>query len=71
LQKNVLYEIRLNRCILGRLSAHSYNSLLTGEPLVAEGGRASKPFWGRDQAAKMLNWSNGSAITRSPKWCRR
>jgi len=44
--------------MLGRTSAHSYNSLLTGTLLIAVGGRAIRPFWARDQAARVLR-SNG------------
>jgi len=36
--------------------------MLTGELLVAVGGRASRPLWGRDQAARVLKWSNRLAI---------
>jgi|GEM_PF-1825877 hypothetical protein len=48
-------EIRLKWCFWGALSTHCYNTLLTGELLVAEGGRASRPLWGRDQAARVLS----------------
>jgi len=49
--------------MLGGLSAHSYNSEVTGELLVAEGGRASDPLWGSDQAARVLKWSNRFGIS--------
>jgi len=45
---------RTDRCILGSLSAHSYNTLLTGELLVAVGGRGEHLRWGREQAARVL-----------------
>jgi len=61
---NATYQIPLIRSPLeslyvGGLSAHNYNTLLTGELLVAVGGRASSPLWGRDWAARVLKWSNG------------
>jgi len=49
--------------MLGGLSAHNYHTLLTGELLVAVGGRVSSHLWGRDQAARVLKWSNGLGIS--------
>jgi len=60
-------------CISGRLSAHSYNTLLTGKLFVAVGGRASSPRWGRKQTARLLKWSNrcGITLTASERYCTR
>jgi len=44
----------LNRCILGGLSAHSYNTLRTGGMLVAVGGRGWDLLWGKDKTARVL-----------------
>ncbi len=34
------------------LSAHNYNSVVTGKLLIAVGGRASRLLWERDETAK-------------------
>jgi len=60
------YEIRLVVC-WGGLSAHSYNTLLTGGLLVAVGGRANSPLWGRDQAVRLIkqSWHEKKQAQRS------
>jgi len=65
--KESWYEIRFVVFWSG-LSAHSYNSEVTGELLVAVGGRANSLLWERDQAARVLNRSNGFGMnSTSPK----
>jgi len=35
--------------------------------LIAVGGRASSPFWGRKQIARVQKWSNGCGIKREER----